>query len=90
MPMDFIDFFLSEPIPGCPSYEEFVGLPIEVKGSCFATCEVNTRISYVCDQSSSVPVGYATCMEDLTWSQLDTCAPASEQNLHFLGNYKMH
>ena len=80
-------FFLPEPPPGCPFYEEVVGLPIEVNGSCIGTCAVNTRVSYVCDDSSPVPVGYATCMRDFTWSHLpETCTPASEQNMHYIWN----
>ena len=59
-------YFHAEVLPGCPSFEEFVNLPIEIDGSCFATCPVNTRLSYVCDESSSEAVGYATCTEDYT------------------------
>ena len=76
--------FVTEPSPGCPHYEEFVSLPIQVSGSCFGTCAVNTRVSYLCDESSSALVGYATCMDDYTWNHsplLATCPPAGEQNL---------
>ena len=74
----WISFFLPEPPPGCPSYEEVFGLPIEINGSCLDTCPVNTSISYVCDESSSMSIGYAICTEDYSWSFLDTCKPASE------------
>ena len=75
------NFFLTEPVPGCPSYEEFATLPIEINGSCSDICAVNTTISYVCDQSSSIPVGYAACTEHNTWYHFhlpETCTPASE------------
>ena len=74
---------LVEPLPGCPSFKEFVGLPIEINGSCIATCAVNTKVSYLCDECSTVPIGYATCTEDYMWihsHSLDMCTPDGEQN----------
>ena len=78
--------FLVEPPSGCPSYEQFVGFPIQIGGSCIGTCAIDTRVSYVCE-SSSVSIGYATCTADYTWSHsppLETCTPAGEHNLHDL------
>ena len=50
-------------------------------------------ISYVCDQSSSIPVGHSACTEHNTWYHFhlpETCTPASEQYLLLYIQYFGH
>ena len=73
--------FLSDPLPGCPHYQEFVRNPLQVNGSCFATCPTDTTVNYLCSQSSTSSVGRATCTVNHDWihsPQLGACTPAGE------------
>ena len=80
--------FLQEPLPGCPSYSEFVDIPIEISESCYATCPVYTTVNYLCDELSPSSAGAATCTADYTWHHspsLENCTPLGKKNLQ---NYK--
>ena len=73
--------FVVEPWPGCPSYKGFVGLPLDIDGSCYETCAANTIVNYLCDEFSSTSSGTATCTLDYTWDHspsLEACTPTGE------------
>ena len=76
--------FLQSPCLVANPYTDFVDIPIEVSDSCFATCPVNTTVTYLCDEFGSASTGEAWCTEAYTWHinpPLETCIPTDESKV---------
>ena len=83
-----LSWSFAEPLPGCPSYTDFVNIPIEVSDSCFATCPVNTTVRYLCDRYGFIaPFPAETqCTDAYTWRMglsLEYCPPTGELSSPF-------
>ena len=61
---------------GCLYSQSNVEDPLSISDTCLTTCFTETVISYICDQSSSSPLGSTTCISQATWDQ--TCTPAGK------------